>query len=86
MAGRRDYGWPRCSARLRGERAGLFCQMKVAADENGLPLKRCRLHGCSHKARSPEALQRISIAQKSRWLRYRADRAAVDWRTRWAAA
>jgi hypothetical protein len=70
MAGRRNFGWPRCSARTR---AGGFCQMKVAVGENGFPQKRCRLHGCTPK--TPEGLEAISIACKAFWEGYRRDKA-----------
>ena len=46
---------------MLGLRAGGFCQMKVAVGENGWPLKRCRLHGCSAKARSLDAFNRLQI-------------------------
>jgi hypothetical protein len=63
---------PRCGARLRGERAGLFCQRRVVQHRTSCPnhLGCCR-QGMSKGATTPEGRKRISEAQKRRWARWR---------------
>jgi hypothetical protein len=47
MVGTRRGWWPRCFAHARS--TGLPCLMMCAADQDGRPKKRCRLHGGSRR-------------------------------------
>jgi hypothetical protein len=68
---------PRCGARLRGERKGSLCQMRVERFRTT-----CRLHcvrcmlGMSKGPTTEAGRKHIANAQRARWARYHADLAA----------
>jgi hypothetical protein len=74
MVGTRKWWWPRCMAHARS--TGMPCLMLCAADEDGRPKKRCRLHGSAPgsghqtpegKRRAAEALSRTMKSFWSDW-------------------
>jgi hypothetical protein len=72
---------PRCGARLRGERKGLFCQRRVVQHRTTCPNHcGCCTLGLSKGATTEAGRQRIAEAQRARWKRYHDNRAAgIAW-------